>query len=182
MKSFEQSRNKGFTLIELMMTIAIAAILLAIALYDTSQMTAKEKANNFSGEFKRQLKFARAKAMTTGDPVIVCPVTTPGSTGACGNDWQAGTIVMFSDINNNGSFDADADILVRALSPLTANSKLINTSGESSIRFDQRGQTATTQSFIYCPSTSDNKYNISVDVSPSGAVRDKGSTTSTCGT
>ncbi len=181
MKTCQQSNNKGFTLIELMMTLAIAGVLLSIALFSTTQMTSQEKANNFVTEFKRNLKFARAKAMTTGDPVIVCAVTNPGTTGACSADWQTGTIVMFSDVNSNGSFDSTTDVLIRSVSSLITNSQLKSSVAGASIRFDARGQVAATQSFTFCP-TSDNKYNVSVQVTAAGAVRNLGKTTATCGT
>ncbi|MEM0515952.1 GspH/FimT family pseudopilin [Pseudoalteromonas sp. YIC-827] len=177
MKNHHFTKQRGFTLIELMVTIAIAAILLGIALFNTTQMTNKEKANNFAIEFKRQVKFARAKAMTTGDPVIMCAMENPGSDGACAADWMTGTIIMFSDIDNNGSFEKDNDILLRSLSSLVSNSKLKASS--STIRFDEKGQVGATPSFVYCPS-SDNKYNIKLQVILGGTIRDLGKTTDTC--
>ncbi|WP_105190266.1 GspH/FimT family pseudopilin [Pseudoalteromonas sp. T1lg48] len=180
MKNHHVTKQRGFTLIELMVTIAIGAILLGIALFSTTQMTNKEKANNFAMEFKRQVKFARAKAMTTGDPVVMCAMTNPGSDGSCATDWTTGTIIMFSDINNNGTFENSDDILLRSVSSLVSNSKL-KSSGGSKLTFDQRGQigTAATVSFIYCP-TDDNKYNIQLEVMPTGTIRNRGKTTSTC--
>ncbi|WP_105255276.1 GspH/FimT family pseudopilin [Pseudoalteromonas sp. T1lg75] len=177
MKNHHLAKQRGFTLIELMVTIAIGAILLGIALFSTTQMTNKEKANNFAMEFKRQVKFARAKAMTTGDPVVMCAMATPGSDGACAADWMTGTIIMFSDINNNGTFENSADILLRSVSSLVSNSKIKSTA--NSIQFDTRGQASSNQSFIYCP-TSDNKYNIKLEVMPAGTIRDLGKTTETC--
>ncbi|WP_105258946.1 MULTISPECIES: GspH/FimT family pseudopilin [unclassified Pseudoalteromonas] len=177
MKNHHFTKQRGFTLIELMVTIAIGAILLGMALFSTTQMTNKEKANNFAMEFKRQVKFARAKAMTTGDPVIMCAMANPGENGSCATDWTTGTIIMFSDIDNSGSFEKDNDILLRSLSSLVSNSKLKASS--TTIRFNEKGQVSATQSFIYCP-TSDNKYNVELQVMPAGTIRDLGKTTSTC--
>ncbi|MBS3796235.1 GspH/FimT family pseudopilin [Pseudoalteromonas sp. BDTF-M6] len=181
MKNHHLAKQRGFTLIELMVTIAIGAILLGIALFSTTQMTNKEKANNFAMEFKRQVKFARAKAMTTGDPVVMCAMATPGSDGACAADWMTGTIIMFSDINNNGTFENSADILLRSVSSLVSNSKIKSTATNMKLTFDQRGQVGAgeTGSFIYCPSA-DNKYNIQLEVMSSGTIRNRGKTTSTC--
>ncbi|WP_105213144.1 pilus assembly FimT family protein [Pseudoalteromonas sp. T1lg22] len=179
MKNHHFTKQHGFTLIELMVAIAIGAILLGMALFSTTQMTNKEKANNFAMEFKRQVKFARAKAMTTGDPVIMCAMANPGENGSCATDWTTGTIIMFSDIDNSGSFEKDNDILLRSLSSLVSNSKLKSTATDKFLIFDQRGQVNTTQSFIYCP-TSDNKYNVELQVMPAGTIRDRGKTTSTC--
>ncbi|WP_105200985.1 GspH/FimT family pseudopilin [Pseudoalteromonas sp. T1lg10] len=179
MKNHHFTKQHGFTLIELMVTIAIGAILLGMALFSTTQMTNKEKANNFAMEFKRQVKFARAKAMTTGDPVVMCAMENPGSDGACADDWTTGSIVMFSDINASDEFESSDDVLLRSLSSLVSNSKLKSTATDKFLIFDQRGQVNTTQSFIYCP-TSDNKYNIELQVMPAGTIRDLGKTTSTC--
>ncbi len=181
MKTCNTSTPKGFTLVELLITIAIAGILLAIALFDSTQMSAQEKASNFSTELKRNVKFARAKAMTTGDPVIVCTMTNPGSSGNCLNSWQSGTIVIFSDINNNGTFEANADILHRSINNLVANSQLVHSGNAQSLRFDQRGQLTAGQngSFIFCP-TDDNEHNVAVSVMASGTVRDLGKTEQAC--
>lgn len=174
-------KQQGLTLVELMVTIAIAGILLAIALFDTSQMSAQEKASNFSNEFKRVAKLARANAVTTGDPVVMCPVSTPGSDGGCLGDWNSGTIVAFADIDNNGSFSAATDVLLRALSPLTTNSQLTHSASATALSFNERGEVNAAQvgSFIYCP-TSDNSFNVELSVTVAGTTRSLGKTAQTC--
>ncbi|MEO2266357.1 GspH/FimT family pseudopilin [Pseudoalteromonas sp. YIC-656] len=182
MKTCQQSNNKGFTLLELMLTLAIASILIGIALFNTTELTTREKANNFAAEFKRHTKFARSKAITTGDPVIMCAMSNPGATGACQNSWQTGTIVIFSDVNNNQSFDSSEDILLRSVSNLVTGSKLVHNGGATNIRFNQQGLVTAGQDglFIFCPK-GDNSFNVAVEILDSGTVRSRGKTNLACG-
>jgi type IV fimbrial biogenesis protein FimT len=87
------ARSGGFTMIELMMTIAIATIVMTLAIPSFRYVT---NANRIAGEINGLLgdmQFARAEAIKEGQPVTVC-VSTDGATCAANNtDWENGWIV-----------------------------------------------------------------------------------------
>jgi type IV fimbrial biogenesis protein FimT len=102
-------RQTGFTITELMVTVAIAAILLGIGVPSYRYIT---NANRMSAEVNAllgDLQLARAEAIKEGQTVSVC-ASADGVTCSGANAWQNGWIV-FPDPAGNGSGDVPATIL-----------------------------------------------------------------------
>jgi type IV fimbrial biogenesis protein FimT len=89
-------RSAGFTMIELMMTIAIATVVMTLAIPSFRYIT---NANRIASEINGLLgdmQFARAEAIKEGQGVTVC-VSADGATCAANNtDWENGWIVVSS--------------------------------------------------------------------------------------
>lgn len=112
-------RPAGFTLVELMVTVAIVAILAAIALPSFSTSIRNSRLASTTNEFIAAINLARSEAVKSNRTGQVC-ASSDGAT--CGTDWSQGWIV-WSDANGNG--DPDADEIRRhqqALNGLTATS------------------------------------------------------------
>ncbi|HEX5393871.1 MAG TPA: GspH/FimT family pseudopilin [Rhodocyclaceae bacterium] len=73
-QSLEHSR--GFTLVELMVTIAILAILLGIALPDFRQMLASERVRSANSDLFSALLVARSEAIKRNGTVTLVPAST----------------------------------------------------------------------------------------------------------
>ena len=73
------SRQKGFTLIELMVTIAIMAIMAAIAIPNFAEWVAKRRVASVAEKVASQIRFARAEAARLNKPVYLCPVEIKGN-------------------------------------------------------------------------------------------------------
>jgi type IV fimbrial biogenesis protein FimT len=102
--------ERGFTLFEAVITMAIVAILMALAIPSYRYVT---NANRIAAEINGLLgdmQYARAEAIKEGQTVTVC-VSTNGTScaGAAVSTWQNGWIV-FSDVNGNGAVDAGDQI------------------------------------------------------------------------
>lgn len=82
----------GFTLIELMITISIAAILLALAVPSFSALLKNNRLTAQTNSFKGALQYARATALSQNTTIQVCPIGVVGST-ACGTSWAVGWMV-----------------------------------------------------------------------------------------
>lgn len=99
----------GFNLTELLVVVAVVAILLGIGVpsyrYITNSYRLSAEMNALVGD----LMYARAEAIKEGQPVAIC-VSSDGLTCSGATTWQNGWIV-FPDPAGNGSGDTPASIL-----------------------------------------------------------------------
>lgn len=64
----------GFTMLELMVTLAIVGIIAAIAVPSMSNMMSNSKAERITGLFKQDLQFARSHAISRGEVVRISTI------------------------------------------------------------------------------------------------------------
>lgn len=130
--------SKGFTLIELMVTIAIVAILASLAAPSFNTLATAQALRSASSELHISLLQARSEALRTNRNVYVVPVsaTDPATT----TDWAAGWTV-FVDNNNSGStYEPGTDTIVSKSAAIS--SKLAITAAKTNaigFTFDARG-------------------------------------------
>lgn len=96
---------KGFTIIELMVTVAIAAILLSVAAPSYTTFIRNSQLSDAVGEFMSAANAARGNAIKQGINTYLVPAT--------GTDWSTGWYV-FADGNWDGVYTASdpKDVLV----------------------------------------------------------------------
>ncbi|WP_280636327.1 GspH/FimT family pseudopilin [Endozoicomonas sp. G2_1] len=99
------NKLKGFTLIELMVTIAILAIVSAIALPNLNEFLVRLRVDSQISELNRLLLTARNTAITSEQNVVVCPLASRSvtRTSACTTNWN-NRITVFVDADNDGVF------------------------------------------------------------------------------
>lgn len=79
-------RNTGFTLLELVITVAVLAIALAVAVPSFQGITNRNRLTSVANELVAAVQLARMEALRRNERVVVCP-TTDGS--ACsGGNWM----------------------------------------------------------------------------------------------
>lgn len=120
---------QGFTIIELIVAIAILAIVMAIAIPSFTAFIQNNYAKSIAVNLVETLIFARSKAITINSPVTVC-ATADNTFSSCGNQWTLGWLV-FIDVNGNGSLNSGTDTLLRT-EALTGQNANITTSPSTS--------------------------------------------------
>jgi len=125
-------RNSGFTLMELMVTLAVLAILLAVGLPSFQGSLRSNRLATTTNELIASMALARSEAIRNGRGSGVCASADGAS---CGDDWAAGWLV-WQDANGNGSLDAGETVLRFS----QGNAKIAASATADVIAFDSRGR------------------------------------------
>ena len=98
--SVKSRLNRGFTLIELMIVIAIVGIIFAMTFPAVSRMIVNHHADSLVSELELDIQFARNLAITNTNPIFVLPL---------GGDWNNGWLIRDNFTNalqrQRGSID-----------------------------------------------------------------------------
>lgn len=99
--------NQGFTMIELMIVVAIMAILIALAAPSFTPLIERWRVRDSAETLTSSLYYARSEAIKRGGNVIVAknPNAANCTTATANTEWGCGWHVFF-DANGNGSQDA----------------------------------------------------------------------------
>ncbi len=144
----------GFTLLELMVVVTIAAILMAIAIPSFNEAIRNNRLTTYANNLVTAMNLARSEAIKQGMPVTVRRVDNLSSTNS-GANWEDGWDV-FTDVNGNGAFNA-GDILIRTYPPLQNNYTLRgNAVFPAFINFTANGQSNGAGIFMVCDDRDNN--------------------------
>lgn len=155
-------KNKayGFTLVELMVAIAVAAILLAIAVPNFSSALKANRVQSQTRELYSNLTYARSEAVSRGKMVTICHSSNGSS---CGGTWSNGWIIC-DDTDRNSSCGTGETVL-RKYNDLGTNTlKLVDDGAPAvaldTISFKADGSTSAVNkmSFVLCDAAGDLKY------------------------
>ncbi len=142
---------KGFTFIELMVSIAILSILAAIVLPNFTSYLAKTRVDSEISQLHRLLLTARNSAINFDQNVILCPLD---QNNHCITDWQ-GELSVFIDVNDNDIFEPlENEILIQVKSPISSGEKLQYGLYRNRIKFAPTGHTigwGSNGTLKYCP-------------------------------
>ncbi|MFC3909657.1 GspH/FimT family pseudopilin [Legionella dresdenensis] len=105
------SKHRGFTLAEFMITLAIAAIFIALAIPGYYSLIQNNKAVSAVNKLSASLNYARMEAIKRGVRISVCAAANSSLT-SCGNanQWSQGWIV-FIDTDNDNVVDGNSDLV-----------------------------------------------------------------------
>lgn len=110
-------KYEGFTLIELMITVALVAILLALSAPYFRETITSNKIGAEANNLKASLNLARSTAARLNQPVALCK-SADGEDCTTDDYWEQGWIT-FNDLNRNGAVDSgDGELVIQEYSPL----------------------------------------------------------------
>lgn len=162
----------GFTLFELIITMAIAAIVFGWAAPTFSTMIQDNRISGQSLDFITSLNLARSEAIKRSTPVTLCKsangqdcVVDGGTT-----DWGQGWIV-FTDNNGNQTRDNGEPIL-RVHGSLAGNNRLTgNQNVDDAITYTTRGSTTQFGTLSLCDPRKDNTIGKAIRINITGRAK-----------
>ena len=161
-------KSQGFTLLELIVTIAIIGILAAIAAPSFSRMMARNQLQTAVGEWRTAFYLAQKEAIRRKTRVQICPSTDGEECASDLKNYKVGWIV----------WDMDAENLIRDFPPtLKGNDEKItlnfNAGGGVKLIFLKNGRL--TGNFVGANFTAENKrfdnLQIKLCISSAGRIR-----------
>ncbi len=169
MKKFIRFTKSGFSLLELLVTIAMVAALFSIAMPSYDDFIKRYKIKAEVNKWLLALNFARQTAITSGNIITLCPSSNKLS---CGASWREGAIV-FVDLNKNHIKDPN-EILLHTFDSSFANQQVSWRAFQNRnyLQFQQNGFTwAQNGTFRICVAASTLQYNRALIVTRSGRIR-----------
>ncbi|MFL6621708.1 MAG: GspH/FimT family pseudopilin [Sulfurifustis sp.] len=94
--------TRGFTFIELLVTVTVAGILMMVAVPAMTSFVRSNRLAGLTNEFIADLQLARSEAIKRGANIVVCK-STDGGTCTGGGTWNSGWVV-FADMDSSGTW------------------------------------------------------------------------------
>jgi len=147
----------GFTMVELLVTLAVAAIIVTFAIPNLRTAIQNGRITTITNDFISDVNYARSEALKRGTNVGLCLVADLQTAMQCDGASWAGDRMIFADSNNDGVFTAGEMVLrtrerlasntlttINAPNPLIINSRGLLSNSAVPVNFslcDSRGPT-----------------------------------------
>lgn len=168
-------RIRGFTLVELMVTLVIVAILLALAVPNFRTLIENSRQNGVVDSLVSSFNAARSTALSRDLTVTVCPVTPPATPGlpagsACTTSWGSAATGSAWLVSVQPPAPATSVILSTQIVPGGNNLKITAQGGSTAMIFSARGLVTGSDTLVVCDARGP-AYARAVDVAPTGFVQ-----------
>ncbi|MCK5696676.1 MAG: GspH/FimT family protein [Gammaproteobacteria bacterium] len=165
---FNINQESGFTLIELMISLAILAIIISQATPSFANMIHTQKANSEVNKFMSVIFLARSEAIKANKVATLCH-SHDGLN--CNGIWSDGWI-LFIDNDSDGRKDAGETIIKSDTQKYDYQISLSAFGSRHYMRFTPLGLTLSQNgSFKLCPKNNDHHYARVVIISKTGRAR-----------
>ncbi len=177
--------SAGFTLVELVITLTIAGILLALAVPAMQTFVLDQRLTTQANDFIADLNLARSEAVRRAANVTVCKQGGTATSPSCSTSaaWSAGRIV-YVDTDSDSTLDSSETVL-RVRESLDGSSNTLNAipSSTNSIVFAGTGLTTLSSgsevAMRFCDSRGASKA-VTVWINSTGRTRVDRTTVSSC--
>lgn len=150
-----QSHCKGFSLLELIITVAIVSSIAFVAIPGMNSIHQSSRSKTYAASMIRDIYYARAQAITNNQFVTLCG---SGIDGICDKDWSSGHLI-FTDANANGVLDDGEVILRKNFSSHGGRVSWRSFQNKPYLQYRPSGFSHfQSGSFIYCPSDGSSQY------------------------
>lgn len=148
--------SRGFTLIELMVTIAVLAILLGVAVPSFNSIALSTKLGSYANSFVASANMARSEAIKRNAVITMC-VSADGASCATTGGWEQGWMVACKTTSPSTACDGVGPnwIVFHRQQPVSSGFKISEASTPSvrSVSFMPTGVGATQAALTICRAT-----------------------------
>lgn len=141
------NKLRGFTLLELMVVLAVVAILVTLAAPSLTRLVQTNKMSSTVNIFLADMQYARSESIRRGGGVVMCRSNSPEAADAvCDSGsapgWESGWIV-FHDLDNSGT-RLSSEPMLRAHSPIATVNSISESGAATVFRFTATGRLSPT--------------------------------------
>lgn len=119
-------RQNGFTLVELLITIVVVSVLMAVAVPSFMEFIKNNRVTGQANSFVVSSQMARNEAVKRGAGTTMCAANADLDGCSGNNDWSTGWVV-FSDLNRDGTINTVTGTATTGSTCLENEDCLINT-------------------------------------------------------
>jgi len=160
-------RARGFTLIELMVTLAVLVVLIAIAVPSFDAIRLSARLSSYSTALVAGSQLARSEAIKRNAPVTLC-ASANGTSCSTNGQWESGWIVL------------SGTQILRAEAAAASGYRLREAGGASAIVFQATGLGASQSRLNICRATPSANQSRAVSISATGRATVTRSDDGTC--
>lgn len=164
-------KQNGFTLIELIVVVAIFGIMASIAVPNYSSFIRRNQQSSAYNNLVGTISLARIEAVKRSKVITLCIssnqiICDPNNA----TDWSDGWIV-FMDDNGDGLVDAGTDIVLKAEAPNHSGITIVSDEYGSLISIAPRGRLRNQGSFVICDATGQRENGMALNLWVTGLGR-----------
>lgn len=163
-----KSREGGFSLVELMVTVTVLALLMGIGVPTFRDVSLGSRLSATANDLLASIQLARSEAIKRNLTVTVC-ASSDGATCAASGGWEQGWIVV----------DSGATLIQRQ-SAQPAGYRMSQAGGVDPLRFEPIGIGSTAATVTVCRDDPPGAQERVLNVSAAGTARVTTTTTGTC--
>lgn len=169
MKNDIASFQGGLTLIELLVTLSILAVLIAMAAPNFRTAIENNEITTLNDKILTSMRFARSEAIGRGIPITVCFSNDEAT--CSGTTWTDGWII-FTDANAGRTVNVGTDEILKVIEVnYSGHSVSLISNVTTSFQFDTEGRASENGTFQVCGPSSQDTSAKGVVIESSGSAR-----------